>query len=113
MRISDWSSDVCSSDLPPLRQRDVLERGIGENEIDPSPLRFVREPQQGKEGIAELRAELAAPGHGITGKTHRTSREEVGGLKADVACAGDKAKVRRTGKIIIGDRKSTRLNSSH
>src|SRR3546814_2449203 len=66
MRISDWTSDVCSADL-------------------------------------------AAPGHGITGKTHRTSREEVGGLKADVACAGDKAKVRRTGKIIIGKERGRRI----
>src|SRR3546814_13508339 len=29
MRISDWSSDVCSSDLRPIRQRDERTGGFG------------------------------------------------------------------------------------
>src|SRR3546814_19330776 len=32
MRISDWSSDVCSSDLHPIEERHRVERG------DPAPL---------------------------------------------------------------------------
>src|SRR3546814_5792744 len=30
MRISDWSSDVCSSDLPPIAAGDELERARGD-----------------------------------------------------------------------------------
>src|SRR3546814_5057000 len=61
VRISDWSSDVCSSDLAPLRQEEVaanaarhagiidLLRGIGQTETDegarrddPAARRFIR-----------------------------------------------------------------------
>src|SRR3546814_19117330 len=35
MRISDWSSDVCSSDLPPAPRRGGQERGVG---LDQDPV---------------------------------------------------------------------------
>src|SRR3546814_5890182 len=39
MRISDWSSDVCSSDLPSLRQHGLLARGRVGIDVPPrSPL---------------------------------------------------------------------------
>src|SRR3546814_6080694 len=33
MRISDWSSDVCSSDLRDVHRRDHLAAGAGENRL--------------------------------------------------------------------------------
>src|SRR3546814_11863294 len=56
MRISDWSSDVCSSDL--VR---YLERGVfsGRNDIRPEPPRFA-----GRDRVGGDR-QLAAIGHGI------------------------------------------------
>src|SRR3546814_6411483 len=48
MRISDWSSDVCSSDLdtPSPRRRADLNRGGGTAILaSPSPSSFRRDPQ--------------------------------------------------------------------
>src|SRR3546814_5184910 len=85
MRISDWSSDVCSSDLdalddhqPALRQCVQAEQGV----------------QPGGEGVGGFRqAPLRRVGEAAVGKVDQRAdrRPEVGLL----------------------DRKSTRLNSSH
>src|SRR3546814_3967503 len=108
MRISDWSSDVCSSDL--------------------------------REGHALLGARLAdvADLLGVRGAGRSALRGEVVDDDADIAAidpaeAGDFAVARRAGHVLLedcrraeqpdlqeaalvhqgGDRKSTRLNSSH
>src|SRR3546814_1094118 len=97
MRISDWSSDVCSSDLQPegnwnLFDTDVL-RWLLERRSSISllrqfnELRIAVEPQAAK--LAATRAtppDVAAIGAGL----HRMREAEIG-----------------------RDRKSTRLNSSH
>src|SRR3546814_10241921 len=80
MRISDWSSDVCSSDLAAHRVR----RG-------PSSVRCG--------GFDLLRRAFGAG-------SHRTAPLGDG---ARGKCAG----AEMTMPLLIGDRKSTRLNSSH
>src|SRR3546814_7856630 len=98
MRISDWSSDVCSSDLPGLIQRigAVTATEIAGSGIEwtfaptlavPQDLRWGRS-YEGYSSDPQLVAAYA--------------RAMVLGLQGPLA----------TGRP-VGDRKSTRLNSSH
>src|SRR3546814_2662557 len=97
MRISDWSSDVCSSDLFDPRQSSDLEDILNNAEISEEELKRAR----------DVREFIVA--HGLT--------------KYDMEPRAD-APWRRSGKTVILvpgqveddasiDRKSTRLNSSH
>src|SRR3546814_4306274 len=99
MRISDWSSDVCSSDLQTLihqygeRLRRLLEAGKAQGELD-----------------AQLDVDAAAVLFIGT----------IQGLVMQSLIAGDVAGIRRDAPRAfaiylrgIKDRKSTRLNSSH
>src|SRR3546814_6177431 len=94
MRISDWSSDVCSSDLAP-------EKRVGR--MDENRVRLDREGQAdaGKpvDGLCKTRSTLV-PMFGIA-KPRAAFEQPYPGC-------GEKAHFR--GKL---DRKSTRLNSSH
>src|SRR3546814_3442815 len=104
MRISDWSSDVCSSDLlgqevePPEIDREVEARDV--------ELLFV-----GVEQLDFLGAGEQAVGRGRDGpRRHRLRLAQVVRL-VDIqiaALAGAEAGVQ-----VLRDRKSTRLNSSH
>src|SRR3546814_7896769 len=105
MRISDWSSDVCSSDLDLLRAHE-----------------FVAEPvRDGRDAVERARA--FAPDLIVMDiqMPHVSGYELIGELKLDealcrvpimavTAYAGreDEERIRAA-----GDRKSTRLNSSH
>src|SRR3546814_5286722 len=91
MRISDWSSDVCSSDLVAHRLAEVAAPGDGDlmlaaavvNDADELFVRQQRAAQQHRLGDVEL----------IVGQ-----RDQQGA---------------RRRRIARQDRKSTRLNSSH
>src|SRR3546814_7197597 len=117
MRISDWSSDVCSSDL----QETVLE-DVG-----------VRENRVGLRAVAHvlLDAEIRHPEIEMECRTH-ADRGQVGGAmrsgadlvelrqRGDLAQLGNAAGVDHGGPDIVDelaldqlDRKSTRLDSSH
>src|SRR3546814_8493051 len=114
MRISDWSSDVCSSDLSPL---------IGES---PAMVRLRETIAQ----LAQADIDVLIEGETGTGKElvahmlHRQSRRSGGALVA-VNCAalphevakgelfGSDLVDRASGRLGRPDRKSTRLNSSH
>src|SRR3546814_6183304 len=98
MRISDWSSDVCSSDLQgrPLRRRKMDHRGIpavGADQCAGTPARAEVEGLQKATGSEVLALLQAAVG----GKVQLAMHEGDGA----VAQHG------------LRDRKSTRLNSSH
>src|SRR3546814_9191718 len=83
VRISDWSSDVCSSDLlPPARQRAERDRDITAE----------RDPVRDMELAAEIAGRIKEHGD----DPHRLLRV-----------------VQPVADRIGGDRKSTRLNSSH
>src|SRR3546814_2852773 len=106
MRISDWSSDVCSSDLPSEDLDNAESRDNGtasshsgsrpvEDELPVRPIRVLIVDdhivmRQGLAALLELEADLQVIGEASDG------REAI-----------DKARELRP------DRKSTRLNSSH
>src|SRR3546814_2578479 len=90
MRISDWSSDVCSSDLP----------GVSQLALRP-----------GKSSSPSLGGKRRA---GDRGRSQARFRQHVGrkadGAPAEGRCEAQLPADRRGLRI---DRKSTRLNSSH
>src|SRR3546814_7750979 len=101
MRISDWSSDVCSSDLadvtPGVDQR-ALQRRVAEAIAQRGGVLDLDEIQR---AARLLRDRLAQP------LQHRRARVQSGDRMATVAAALALERAR------AADRKSTRLNSSH
>src|SRR3546814_10514270 len=99
MRISDWSSDVCSSDLLRLQPRQAL--GLGLADLPPAVLR----PLPGLCHLVEreLRPRLAVE----RGKL----RAEKGSRKTQRGRGVEHLVFAQVGAL--RDRKSTRLNSSH
>src|SRR3546814_7058214 len=101
MRISDWSSDVCSSDLaagtvPFYRQR-FAEAGV-------DPAAAVTWGSIARLPILK-RSDLQGAGEAI--KT--TALPKSHGRRHDIETSGSTGRAVR----MLGDRKSTRLNSSH
>src|SRR3546814_1993788 len=95
-RISDWSSDVCSSDLTSGRRRgDEVERA--------------REKRHGLRQVENVDAVARAENIGLH------ARVPTVGLVAEVGASFDKILHRddRGRHSLSPDRKSTRLNSSH
>src|SRR3546814_2181724 len=103
MRISDWSSDVCSSDL---------DRGAGTNEVDAplgGALGVVGPPEGARVGgvVPEVDAGV---------ELELAEVDEAGPLCVGLAVAaqpGREQHERGDGPVFEQDRKSTRLNSSH
>src|SRR3546814_20086983 len=92
MRISDWSSDVCSSDLreaPIVRFFIGTDREPGSNTVALCPARERTERHRHVEGIADgerLRGRLANPiEHGLRS---RSTVEKPGSRDADPAATG-------------------------
>src|SRR3546814_6344039 len=98
MRISDWSSDVCSSDLETLLQQVVLGRRV---ELDRAAGAVVVGDHQAL-GRNEARGAAAQRYHGV----HRRLRQV--GQRGGVALVAGGAQLVGDGR----DRKSTSLNSS-
>src|SRR3546814_5480265 len=103
MRISDWSSDVCSSDLE-----------IGQQAEEPRPLDGLGEDALllGRHRGDAARHDLAALGNEALQQLHVlvVDLRRVGaGERAGLAAAEE----RPPAGLAAVDRKSTRLNSSH
>src|SRR3546814_7398774 len=111
MRISDWSSDVCSSDLYVIGARNLTDRTettIVERKVDQNPERIIgvaREPQpplpretSSNTGYLYIRMRK-----GKVGCRDRNSMTPGSGCGPITSLP-----IRKT-----RDRKSTRLNSSH
>src|SRR3546814_5207137 len=97
MRISDWSSDVCSSDLRALRQ-----------EIRTTDLRRLL-----LEDVDEGAADDLALALGIVDAL-QLAEEELAGVavhQRDVVVMAEQ--LDHLPGLVLADRKSTRLNSSH
>src|SRR3546814_7264040 len=114
MRISDWSSDVCSSDLGPLGNviRDIAGTFI------PSGFSVAAPVFEHFSAPEILRAEVEQDiEHGLLTKTaihpdqisviHSVYRPEIHEMNEARAILSQEA------PAVFGDRKSTRLNSSH
>src|SRR3546814_8805442 len=111
MRISDWSSDVCSSDL-------LAQRAIASMNLDPIEIGIVPESGANRAGLVGLPVWMWVdqPTDVTFGPITASAAEGTVSVSATANVSsivwnmGDGTKVNCTGK---GDRKSTRLNSSH
>src|SRR3546814_7241422 len=107
MRISDWSSDVCSSDL---------RRGSRRAGADPRLLAADRREALHQAVAARDAAQphlLRRDGHGDLlrlRERHPDAPQQPSGVRADPP---DEPAVADVGPVRREDRKSTRLNSSH
>src|SRR3546814_10299599 len=102
MRISDWSSDVCSSDL---QHREALERYESVRDFDELARQNGRDLRQSLMQVNELEnllksSPIAGPNKVLM---------QAGPRKAD----GQPVSLMEGAQFIVQDRKSTRLNSSH
>src|SRR3546814_3423430 len=106
MRISDWSSDVCSSDL--FRDaEDLADSGIARM-IRRWPAITVHRPVlDNRHVIGAMKKHYPAIGDHIVGKP------AVHAAAPGVMCPDRDQHVATDGIKTITDRKSTRLNSSH
>src|SRR3546814_10406778 len=98
MRISDWSSDVCSSDLAQAVSSDIGKATRDDRGL-PQPCEFIEQDQDWD----------------IAGSVGQIARVEIHQLlqKEAVNRRDPVDIVRRDTEIDRQDRKSTRLNSSH
>src|SRR3546814_3814830 len=105
MRISDWSSDVCSSDLltAPRSEGQVraLDRAYAKAGFSPATL-----------GLVEAHGTGTAVGDRAEAQTITRALAAENAEPASVAIGSVKTLLGHT-KAAAGDRKSTRLNSSH
>src|SRR3546814_1641189 len=105
MRISDWSSDVCSSDLRVGRQQGTEKlRPLDEGDAAGQGL---REAELLDFGSAVEAVEIEVPDRRRAALVDLHERE---GRARHLLGGGARRAGQRTNK---GDRKSTRLNSSH
>src|SRR3546814_9170555 len=119
MRISDWSSDVCSSDLDPY---DLRKRGLDER-LEPHEIgRALFHLNQRRGFKSNRKAERKSGDDKESGKIATGAKaldiamEEDGARTYGEFLAGRKTKRVRMplgGEGYDLDRKSTRLNSSH
>src|SRR3546814_4981577 len=111
MLISDWSSDVCSSDLRPSEAAALLRSGILDHVKDAIAVGLLaRHVFDGDQvatdfpvGLDELRQATLGMQHQVVGQDHRKR------LAPDEVARAP----HRVAKAECLDRKSTRLNSSH
>src|SRR3546814_1665206 len=104
MRISDWSSDVCSSDLAAGGSAPTPAAAAGGTEL---PSRSAGATDKGERVKASPLAKRLADEKGIDLKTLTGSGPGGRIVKADLEGASAAA------AAAPADRKSTRLNSSH
>src|SRR3546814_9468815 len=105
MRISDWSSDVCSSDLKTLRMAADLVRQRAED------IAACITREQGKP-LAESRAEAVGAADHIDWYAEE-GRRSYGRIIPARAATVSQWVVKEPVGPVAADRKSTRLNSSH
>src|SRR3546814_8353240 len=99
MRISDWSSDVCSSDLALARQAAVADEGAEQQPVE----RQQRTQPDERAGHVVDAVESARPDNQV--KAGKGQVDPIGLADHRAAARGEpRARL---------DRKSTRLNSSH
>src|SRR3546814_4269049 len=107
MRISDWSSDVCSSYLLQHEGRTQLQAGFFPNAAGPMPL------------LGDAKAARRGGQHQQGARTARQLGKRLGDAPIEVAIIAIvtpillRAVRQRCGEAHPLDRKSTRLNSSH
>src|SRR3546814_8774602 len=106
MRISDWSSDVCSSDLHARAQDDIAAELAVERIAHVTRIAIVRRRVAQEEGQHRRAGEL------LKLDPLDTIVVRLAVAEQEFAIGGDAAR-HIIGALDQGDRKSTRLNSSH
>src|SRR3546814_3341290 len=113
MRISDWSSDVCSSDLAPeqqcLRRRGRQQAEDGGDALWPA----VAMPRQRIARDHPRQQEKGVNGEQDPGVAEETWNMAKGSQSTQSSLLFAVSAVRRLDCVDCEDRKSTRLNSSH
>src|SRR3546814_8682290 len=112
MRISDWSSDVCSSDLAESDQGQTLPASVHVSARRAAALRYGENPHQ----QAALYVPVANALRGIAQAEQVQGKELSYNNYNDADAALELVSEFRDGPptvVIVKDRKSTRLNSSH
>src|SRR3546814_1282922 len=105
MRISDWSSDVCSSDLGE-REQARYNKSLAKFDlsgIEPAP-----------RGMPQVEVSFDIDANGIvhvTAKDKKTGKEQKVEIKAGSGLSEEE--IQKMVADAEADRKSTRLNSSH
>src|SRR3546814_20666831 len=89
MRISDWSSDVCSSDLRDAHPRMI--EGFGEFDIDGRADRACRQRHIGGLEHAQRADEIGADGAEIDRAADRRGRDAAAGIERLVEVAAETA----------------------
>src|SRR3546814_5108546 len=102
MRISDWSSEVCSSDLPAFATRGAAASGDDEYSLEQRLSERVTLRQHLTE---QMQMEIADPTGRAIGVCLIDQLDDNGYLTSDLA--------ELAAQLGCADRKSTRLNSSH
>src|SRR3546814_4248888 len=103
MRISDWSSDVCSSDLH-LAIAAFRATGL-------QPIEHIGDQVADLAELRHAEAACGACGRADADAARLGGRQRIEGNA--VLVAGDARMLQRLVGRLAGDRKSTRLNSSH
>src|SRR3546814_5592363 len=101
MRISDWSSDVCSSDLGEVELRILIE-DVEHGDVQRAVERV------GRQAESDAEIELGQP---VALERGATADERA--IGADRRIGHDAAIAVEHAEVPGRDRKSTRLNSSH
>src|SRR3546814_6774552 len=111
MRISDWSSDVCSSDLlregPALAAEDRLRDGLAQSRR--------QDAESGGAALGPHRSDLLVhhATKGIAAELCSTGEQKALLIAILLAHARLLTLERVAAPVLLLDRKSTRLNSSH
>src|SRR3546814_10049352 len=116
MRISDWSSDVCSSDLAAAVE--LLQAGegnVGDVEVQPHADRVGRDEIIDLARLEHRDLRIAGPGAERTHDDRRAASETAQHLGDRIDLLGRVSDDRRAlgGPRQLQDRKSTRLTSSN
>src|SRR3546814_8751268 len=100
MRISDWSSDVCSSDLIAIIPMNEVVRGVALQDV------AVDRSAQCQRLECDIRPD------GAIGEVHFCDTEPANTIVIEMTNYANTVAICRAQQQIV-DRKSTRLNSSH
>src|SRR3546814_3813351 len=107
MRISDWSSDVCSSDLHHLlMSATAFKRDLSDFKTILDFTAIVQSPERLRLLLVLTVVDIRAVGPGVWNSWKRQLLTDLYDVAEEVLRLGHKHKGRK-------DRKSTRLNSSH
>src|SRR3546814_10554080 len=106
MRISDWSSDVCSSDLEKIGDRSARDGTITATAY---PLPSWNRQAEFDDWLRQQRSNLG----GRCGSRIKLDALLGAGEQRNMRCFSRQCASRRAKPWMLIDRKSTRLNSSH